>query len=194
LLQVYWNEDIEGSDNILIHTRTGATQVACEAAVWSTGLTNPNGSAILSSASKWFQYKIEFTATDTTVSNPRIYFTNGYVLSYEYHGGFTVAETSVNFLYSIGKRNFNMPGMDKMFKKIISRHAGFEGSFNIKWETENASGVFVISLDAYPIQWDSYFPSTAYGKEVNFEISKNDLYSFKVSEIKGLFSPQRTII
>ena len=82
----------------------------------------------------------------------------------------------------------------KIFKKIISRHVGSEGSFNIYWETENASGTFVIPLDTYPTQWNSYFPSTAYGKEVNFEIQKNDLYNFKVSEIKGLFSPHRTII
>ena len=87
-----------------------------------------------------------------------------------------------------------MPAMDKIFKKIVSRHVGDEGSFNILWETENDSGTFIIPLDTYPTYWDSYFPSDAYGKEVNFEIQKNDLYNFKVSEIKGLFSPHRTII
>lgn len=87
-----------------------------------------------------------------------------------------------------------MPSMDKIFKKIISRHVGETGSFNIIWTTENETGTFVVPLDSYPTQWESYFPSTAYGKEVNFEIQKNDLYSFKMSEIKGLFSPQRTII
>jgi len=194
LLNIFWNEDTEGSDDIILHTRTGIDQATCEGAVWSAGLTNPNGSDILSSASVWFQYKIEFTATDTQVSNPRVYFTDGYVVKYEYHGGITIAETSVNFRYVIGLRNFNMPSMDKIFKKIISRHVGEQGSFNILWETENASGSFVIPLDEYPTQWDSYFPSTAYGKEVNFEVQKNDLYSFKISEIKGLFSPHRTII
>jgi len=194
LLKIYWNESIVGLDNVILHTRTGIDQATCEGAAWSAGLTNPNGSEILSTASNWLQYKIEFSAADTTVSNPRVYFTDGYVIRYEYHGGFMIAETSVNFRYRIGLRNFNMPSMDKIFKKIISRHVGSEGSFNILWETENASGTFVIPLDSYPTQWDSYFPSTAYGKEVNFEVSKNDLYSFKVSEIKGLFSPHRTII
>jgi len=194
LLKIYWNETLVGSDDIILHTRTGLTQVACEAASWSAGLTNPNGSDILSSASSFLQYKIEFTATDSTVSNPRVSFTDGYVVKYEYHGGVTVAETSVNFRYRVGLRNFNMPSMDKIFKKIISRHVGEFGSFNVLWETENATGTFLVSLDDYPTQWDSYFPSTAYGKEVNFEVQKNDLYNFKMSEIKGLFSPHRTII
>ena len=194
LLQIAWNETLVGADDIILHTRTGSTQVACEAASWSPGLTNANGTDIPGGSSNFLQYKIEFTATDSTVSNPRVSFIDGYVVKYEYHGGTVVAETSVNFRYRIGLRNFNMPSMDKIFKKIISRHVGSEGSFNIIWETENASGSFTIPLDTFPTQWDSYFPSTAYGKEVNFEVQKNDLHDFKLSEIKGLFSPHRTII
>jgi len=194
LLKIYWNETVVSGDTILLHTRTGATQSAVEAASWSAGATNPNGSDITSTSADWIQYKIEFTAVDSTVNNPRVSFSNGYVVKYGYHGGVTVAETSVNFRYRIGLRNFNMPSMDKQFKKIISRHVGEFGSFNIYWETENANGTFIISLDSFPTQWDSYFPSDAYGKEVNFEIQKNDLNNFKVSEIKGLFAPLRTII
>ena len=194
LLRIFWNEVVTGSDNISLYTRTGATQALCEVATWSAALTNPNGTDIPSAALPWVQYKIEFTATNTTISNPRVYFADGFVVKYEYHGGFTLAETSVNFLYRIGKRNFNLPSMDKIFKKIISRHAGSTGSFNIWWATEHSSGTFVIPLDTYPTHWDSYFPSTAYGKEINIEVQKNDLYTFKISEIEGLYSPHRTII
>jgi hypothetical protein len=194
LLKIYWNETITGSDNVLVYTRTGTSQALCEAAAWSAALTNPNGSDIASTASNWLQYKIVFSATDTVVSNPRVYFTNGYVVKYEYHGGYTVAESSVNCRYEIGFRNFNEPELDKVFKKIITKHEGTEGSFTVSWETENASGEFVVSLSDYPEYWDSYFPSDAMGKEINFVISKNDLYSFRISELKGMFSPYGLII
>ena len=194
LLKIYWNEALTGSDTVLVHTRSGATQGACEAASWSSALTNPNGSVIASTANVWFQYKIEFTATDTQVSNPKVYFTNGYVVKYEYHGGITLAETSVNFEYGIGLRNFNEPSLDKVFKKIISVHEGDTGSFIVSWETENSSGTFVIDLTVFPEYWDSFFPSDAMGKNVNFTISKNDLNAFRVSEIKGIFAPFGVII
>lgn len=194
LLKIYWNEDISGSDDVLLHTRTGSSQTACEAAGWSSGLTDSNGSQIASTADVWFQYKIEFTATDTRVTNPQVYFTDGYVVRYEYHRGATSAETSVNFRYKIGFRNFNEPSLDKVFKKIITKHEGDTGSFTVSWETENSSGSFIISLDDYPLYWDSYFPSSAMGKDIDFEISKNDLETFRVSELKGIYSPYQVIL
>jgi len=194
LLDMYWNEDIEGADTVLVHTRTGATQSACEAASWSAGLTNPNGSLILSSAADWLQYKIEFTATDTTVSNPRVYFTNGYVVKYEYHGGVTIAETAVNFKYSTGDRNYSAPSLDKVFKKIVTTHNGTLGSFIVRWTTENSTGSFTIPLDEFPIRWDSYFQDDAMGQVIDFSIEKNDLNPFKLSEFRGHYSPYNIIV
>ena len=161
---------------------------------WEGALTNSNGSDITSTANIWLQYLIEFTATDTQVSNPRVYFTNGYVVKYDYHAGSTTSETSVNFEYGIGLRNFDEPSVDKVFKKAITKHKGDTGSFTVSWETENASGSFIIPLDKYPIYWDSYFQSDAMGKEIDFTVSKNDLNSFRISEIKGLYSPYNLII
>jgi hypothetical protein len=193
--KMYWNETLTGTDDVLIYTRTGTTKALCEAAAWSaTGLTDPNGSTITSTASTWLQYKIEFTATDTVVSNPKVYMTSGFALKFLYTRGATVFESSVEFIYSIGYRNFNAPFIDKLFKNIIVQHEGSNGSFKVQWETENASNEFVVDLLTYPSSWNSYFHDTALGKKMNLTFYKNDNYSFKVKEVQGLYSPQPVII
>lgn len=193
--KMYWNETVVGAnDDIRIYTRTGATQAACESAGWNGPLSDPNGSDITSTADVWFQYKIEFTADDTTLTNPRVYFTNGYAVRYTYHIGATNAETSVNFRYKIGFRNFDEPVIDKIFKKIATKHLGSDGSFTLLWETENANDQFIVPLTTYPSYWDSYFQSTAFGKEVGLEIVKNDVFAFRISEVEGLYSPAMVII
>lgn len=191
---IYWNEQITGNDNIIFKMRSGATEAACLAASYGTDLTNPNGSIIDTTANIWVQYIISFTAADSTVSNPRVYFTNGFAVKYTYHKGATNAETSVNFQYSVGFRNFDEPIMDKVFKKIATKHVGTQGSFALNWLTENSSDSFTISLANFPAYWDSYFQSTAMGREIDVEIVKNDLYPFRISEIEGLYSPYQYII
>jgi len=192
---LYWNETLATGDTILFHARVGATKATCEAASWTTtGYTNPNGSIIGETANVWFQYKIEFTAVDSTVSNPKVYFTNGYVVKYTYSKGATSAETSVAFVYDVGFRNFDTPMIDKFFKKIGTAHEGEEGSFDLDWETENSNDSFTIDLPSNQKRWDSYFQSTAFGREVKFKVYKNDLYDFRLSEIQGLYTESSVII
>jgi len=184
-----WNQTLTSSDAIEFYTRTGATQVTCEAAEWSTtALTNPNGSQISSAGNVWFQYKIEFDATDTTVSNPRVFFTNGYVTRYSFSRGSTIAETTVNFIYEIGFRNFDAPLSDKFFKKIGTVHEGTLGEVVFTWETEHATNSFTIPMTTYPKRWESYFHDTAIGREANFKITKTDLHPFRLSEVKGIYT------
>lgn len=187
--RMYWNEDIESSDNILIHTRTGATKVDCEAAAWSPGLSDPNGSVIASTANVWIQYKIEFTATDTTVSNPRIYMADGYIVKFVYQQGSTNVESSVEFIYQIGIRNFADPLSPKRFKKIATVHEGTFGSFKCQWETDEYDNEFIVDLQTYPKRWESFFHDTATGREIDLTFYKNDNYAFKLKEFKGLYSP-----
>lgn len=192
--KIYWNQTVGANDSVAVYTRTGATQATCEAATYSAALTDPNGSVIVSSVAPWIQYKIVFTVVDSTVSNPRVYFTNGYVVHFTYHAGATSGETSVNFQYSIGRRNFDEQSMDKIYKKIATKHTGTDGSFTVNWNTENASDSFIVSLNTNPDRWDSYFQSTAMGKELDLEIVKNDLFAFRISEIQGLYSPCMEIL
>lgn len=192
--KLYWNQTLTGVDTISFYTRTGIDQATCEAASWDGPFTDPNGSDITSTANVWFQYKIEFAAVSSIVTNPRVYFTNGYAVRYTYHIGATNAETSVNFIYKIGFRNFDEPVLNKIYKKIATKHVGSEGSFTLNWETENANDQFIVSLGSYPAYWDSYFQSTAYGREIGVEIVKNDNFSFRISEVEGLYSPTNIII
>lgn len=192
--KLYWNEVLVSGDDVLFYTRTGSTQALCEAATWDGPLTDPNGSDISSAADIWFQYKIELSAVTTVTSNPRVYFTNGYMVRYTYHIGATDAETSVNFQYKIGFRNFDEPGIDKIYKKIVSKHEGTLGSFTLAWETENSSDEFVVPLSTFPDYWDSFFQDTAFGKEISIEVNKNDLFAFRLSELEGLYSPAQLII
>lgn len=199
LSQMFWNEDIDDpvNDDVKFYMKTGATSTACAASTaWSTVMTNPNGSTIDATADEWAQYKIDLTCADSTASNPRVYFSDGYVVKYTYLVGATNAETSVNWLYKVGFRNFGEPFVDKIFKKITAVYEGEEGSLNVKWETENTStsSTFIVDLTSLQERWDSFFPSTAMGKEINLEFSKNDLYDFRLKEVKGLYSPMPVIL
>jgi hypothetical protein len=130
-----------------------------------------------------------FTAPDTTVSIPRVSFTNGFVVKMTYSKSASNAESAVAFKYETGFRNFNEPMFDKIFKKINSRHQGDTGSFDITWTTENATSTFTISLLTDPEKWKSYFPSDAMGTEVNFSVTKSDLNALRIKELYGVYSP-----
>jgi hypothetical protein len=188
MLNMFWNETLIEGDTILIHTRSGSTQSACESESWSTGLTNPNGSVITSDALLWFQYKIELTAVDTRVSNPRVYFTDGYVIKYTYEKGNVNAELSVNFIYSLGLRNFDAAMTDKVYKRIATTHEAINGSFIVTWATELATNNFTISISKNRRYWESFMHDTANGKEINYTVSKNDLFDFRLNEIGGTYT------
>lgn len=195
LKSLWWNELLVGTDNVLVYFRTGATQALCEAAAWVGPFTNPNAQDLSTvTAADWVQYRIVFSCTDTTVSNPRVYSANGFILKFSYSKGAAIAETSVEFIYDIGFRHFDQPMVDKIFQKIGSYHEGTEGSFKVEWETENASGEFIVDLTTSPERWSSFFPSDAFGKQIKIKVYKNDLYSFKLKELQGLYSPQPLII
>lgn len=197
LKTLWWNESLVGTDNILVYIRTGATQAICQAAAWMPvgGFTNPNAQSLATiTVAIWIQVKVEFSCTDTTVSNPKLYSADGYLLKFSYSKGAVQAETSVEFIYDIGFRHFEQPAMDKIHQLLISRHEGEFGSFSLYWETENASGTFTISLSSNPKRWQSFFPSDAMGKEVKFRVYKNDLYAFRLKELQGYYSPQPLLI
>jgi hypothetical protein len=191
-----------GNDIFKISLTSGGTEIAwaddgtgqLTFKKWEEDLTDPNGSTIATTTNIWFQYLIVLTAADTTLTNPQVYFTNSYVVKYTYNRSSTLAETSVNFTYDIGFRNFDLPFSDKFFKLIGTTHVGADGSYTLYWETENSSNSFSVSLETNPDRWQSMMHDTALGREINFNVSKNDLYSFRLNEIKGLFSPQPTIL
>ena len=192
--KIFWNEILTGADTVEFYTRTGATKAAAEAAGWSAVLSNPNGSVIASSADEWLQYKMTFTAADTTANIPRVYFTDGYAVKISYHKGTNNAETTVEFIYEIGVRNFDLPMADKVFKKIQTVHNGSDGLFLVKWVTENSSGTFTVDLTQNSQRWDSFFPDSAMGRDINFTIYKNDAYNFKLKELQGLYAPEPIIV
>ena len=198
MVKLWWNEALVGTDTVKVYFRTGNTLGSCTSSSWSAAFTNPNGVDISSiTANTYAQFKVDFMATDTTISNPRIYAADGYVIQYSYSRGLASAETSVEFIYEIGFRHFDQPMLDKIFKKIMTYHTGDitdQGIYIVYWETENSSGSFNVSLLTFSDHWSSYFPSDAMGKKINIKIYKNDLYAFKLHEIQGVYSPQPLII
>lgn len=161
---------------------------------WTGAYTDSNGSSISETASTWLQYAILFTCADTTVSRPQVYFADGYCLRFTYLRGAADAESSVEYIYSIGWRNMDEPDIDKIFKKIITVHEGTQGSLTVQWETENASNSFVVSLLTYPKRWSSFFHSTAMGQEILLTFYKNDTNDFVLKEIQGVYTPQPMLI
>lgn len=179
-------------DTVLIYFRTGATKAACEASAFTT--TTASNEVVSTAANVWVQYKVEFTAADTTVSLPKLYTSDGYMLKFSYRRSGTIAETAVEFIYDTGNLNFDEPLMDKIFKKLVSEHSGTKGSVKVSWETENASGSFTFDLSRYPKRWQTFFQSTAMGTTVKIRYYKNDLEDFTIKEFKGYLSPLPVVI
>ena len=205
LKKMFWNEVITSTTDAVMSTRTGAYLDAAGTApsatdggstmAWhATTLSNPNGSDIGSTAAKYLQYKIDLTADDTTSSNPKIYLANGYCLKYDYRQQGSDLDDSVEFRYKLGLRNFNLPMIDKILKKVLTRHDGSQGSFLVKWETEHSTGEFTVDLSNSGERWDSFFPSDATGQEVTLEIYKNDLNAFTLKELALLYTPEPLIM
>jgi hypothetical protein len=162
---------------------------------WDGPLSDPNGTEITSSAANWVQVGFWLSA-NSTAGSPRVYYSDQFVIKYDYRrgtGASSVAESSVPFIYQTGYRNFQAPIIDKIFKKIQSEHYGELGTFTIFWYTENSNGSFTIDLTTYNKRWDSFFPSTAFGKSLDIRVYKNDLNDFKMTELKGLWTPEPPI-
>lgn len=194
--KLFWNQQISGSsDTIQFYFRSGTTQANCLAASYQGPYTNPNGSDISANTNPtWVQYKIVFTCTDSRVTNPSVYFTGGYAVQYTYLQGASNAETSVNFIYSIGFRNLDNPTADKIYKKISTTHVGSAGSFTFGWVTENASGSMLVSLASNPTYWDSYFQPNAMGKQIDLMISQNDLNPLKIKQMELFYSGMQVVV
>lgn len=194
--KLFWNETLVGSDHLIVEFKTGATEAACIAASYGADATDPNGTLLsdYTTANLWIRYKITFTAADTRTSNPRMYFADGFLIKFFYSQSAVVAEDSVEFIYSLGYRNFDLPMMDKIHKKIEIIHEGSLGSFKVQWATENADDEFAVDLNAYPERWSSFFQDTAMGEKFNITIYKNDLHDFILKEINGFYSLEPLII
>lgn len=159
-----------------------------------TGAYTASSAIITNTANIWIQYMIALTAVDTTVSNPKVYMADGFVVKFNYTKLGTVAETSVEWIYDIGWRNLDAPMVDKILKKIVLYHSGTDGSFKIYWETENSTGEFEIALGSYPSRWNSFFPSNAMGKIIKLKFYKNDLNDFMLKELQAAFTAEPILI
>jgi hypothetical protein len=190
----YWNVlKYHSSDTVTAYLRTGASQVACEAAAWGTGMTESNGSTVGATPNVWVQFKFDFSL-NSTAGSARIYKTDGFVIKLLYkRSSGSIAESSVEFIHTVGNRNFDAPDIEKIFKKITANHSG-TGTYTITWTTENATGSFTIDMATNPSSWSSFFPSNAFGSKLNIQIYKSDLSAFKLKELKGLYTPEPIIV
>jgi hypothetical protein len=154
-----------------------------------------DGTTVQSVANVWFQYLFAFTATDTTVSNPRAFSSDAFVFRFFYEKGGVIAENAVEFIYDTGFINFNQPFEDKIYDKINTWHEG-EGTFDFTWETEHSTGSMNIDMDVAPTmkRWDSFFQDDAMGRRFRAKVTKNDLLPLVLKEMSGLYVSEPNII
>ncbi len=207
---MYWNEYLGLHGDVNIYTRNASTDALCQAASWSTGLTNPAGSPIVSTGGstdpndlKYFQFKIEMASTDTPnyAEFPYLYYANSCVVKFDYYKVQTNAETSVELIYRTGSRNFDLPLQDKIFRKIISVHekpdTGPAGYFNLSYDIDDGDGTSYafsnIDLELYPHRFESFFPDTAFGRAIRFQWYKNDIYDFKIKQLGVVMTSEPVI-
>lgn len=189
----YWNElKYHPDDVISVYMRSGADKAACEAASWGTEMTDPNGSDITAAANPWIQWKFVW-ALNSTLGSAEVIKSSGFLFKFSYKlsiGSF--AEANVEFVHRVGWRNFEAPDVDKIFKTIATNHSGV-GTYEVRWETENSSGAFIVDATANPVKWKSFFPSSAMGTKLDITIYKNDLSDMRIKEIKGYYTPEPLI-
>lgn len=202
---MYWNEYLGTYGDVNVYTRNASTDALCQAASWSTALSNPAGSPITSTGGssdpndmKYFQFKIVLSSTNTPsyIEFPYLYYANSYVVKFDYYKVQANAETSVEFIYRTGYRNFDKPFEDKVFKKIVSIHekadTGEAGYFSLSYDIdERSSYTFAnISLAQYPYRWESFFPDSAFGREIRYQWYKNDLYDFRIKQVGSVVTTE----
>jgi len=198
LINLYWNmRKHDDDDEVKFQIRTGATQVDCEAAAWYPATPNEwkNTPADMADATAdiWFQMRVVMECV-STAGSPRVYFSDGYVIKFNYRVGGSVAENAVEFIYDTGWRNFNEPFVDKIWKKIGVWLEATAGTLEVDWWTENSNGSFTIDLTTYTSRWESFLPSTAMGRELKLRLYKNDVEDLMVKEFKGLYTPEPIIV
>lgn len=180
---------------------------------WSaTELSDPSGSQIKAYLAdgttetsdpvnmKYFQFRVTITIAETQTPNvdyalsPYLYVLSTYMLKMTYVKTQAGAETAVEFKYRTGYRNFDTPLADKIFKKIISIHEGGDDptavddtvtiSYGLDYVATWPTFEFpAINLASNPRRWESFFPDSAFGRDINFQWYKNDIYNFKVKQI-----------
>lgn len=209
---MYWNETLGVYGDVQVYTRNG-TLANIGSAAWSTPLTSPTGSAIISTGCStnpadlaYFQFKVVFTSTDSShnyAEFPSCSKVGGYVVKMDYYKTASSVESSVEFIYRTGYKNFDEPFTDKTFKKIVSVHEGSEGLFDLAYDIDYEAGTSYgytvgdrfknIPLATYPKRWECFFPATAYGREIRFRYYKNDMYGFKIKQIAVLVNKEPVI-
>jgi hypothetical protein len=204
---ISWNESLGSYGNCLVYTRNADTSAHCAAGVWSSALTTPGGSTVVAyeytdgttvttdpTDMAYFQFKMVLSSTDSDnsyASFPYLYKTGGYLVKFEYYKTSSVAETSVEFKYRTGYRNFDQPLMDKIFKKMALVYDGSPGgNLTVSYDIDNEEGTSYtftdIALSTYKYKWESFFPSTAFGRSIRWNFYKNDAYDFKLKQIGAI--------
>lgn len=194
--RIYWHENLASVGgttygDVKVYTRGSDTSTDfttfTDDTGWSAAFTNPAGSDISGeTAYRYFQYKIVFSSTNGLYF-PYVYKADGYVVKLEYYKRETVAETSLEFRYRTGWRNFDLPMDDKIYRKLVSIHKGEEYTeYDLIIEADKQdtqeytfSG---INLGTNPYRFITNLPSNMYGKELRLEWYNNDAYKLTIQQ------------
>lgn len=160
---------------------------------WSNEITSSD-TIIAATPNTWVSYVVEFIAGDTTISNPTLTTANEFILEFSYRRSGTIAESSVEFIYSTGRMNAGEPAIDKIYRRIASDHTGASGQVQVTWATENATNAWMFDLSAFPNKWSSFFHDQAMGEMLSITYYKNDLYDFTLRQFKIQYAPQPIIM
>lgn len=206
---IYWNQFLGQYGAINVYTRNASTSSGCSSAIWSSALTNPAGSPIVSTNGsgdpvdmQYLQFKVVMTTQQTQIPNPDytqfpyLFLGSSYVIKFDYFKAFSAAETAVEFIYRTGYRNFDSPLVDKIYKKIVSIHEGIEGTFDLTYDLDNEEGqsyTYTVDLAQNPHRWESFFPDTAFARSIRFKWYKNDVNDFKIKQIGAVIEEEPVI-
>jgi hypothetical protein len=183
---MYWYEEIDSfySQDVLFYVRTATTEAGLAAAPWSSSMSSPGGSSMVTAgatARDWLQWKVDFS-TSTAGYTPYVYRPDNtdYAVRLTYDETANPAETDLTMRWRSGWRNLEAPEIDKIFQKVILYYYtdATTGTLTFFWEVRGrgeTSGSINIDLEAYPKRYECFLPQEAYGKELRFTLQNSNI-------------------
>ena len=189
--KAYWNETVPAAGgNVTLKFRAGSSSSNCEAAGWSSTVSDPSGSDISNATADTFvQYYVSMDTTNLAYT-PTLYRANNYVIRFTYNTRGTTAETTIPFVYRSGWTDLGFPGYKKTIRKIYAYHTSAEtGTYDIELETyAGDTDEFEIDLSEYPDQYTDYITSGALtGELFRLNVRESSLNPFAFRNLIVMF-------
>lgn len=195
--KLYWNEVIpSGGGDVTFDMRVGGTLGEIQAASWTTGFTNSNGSDIsVVTADTLVQYRANMTTTNIQ-QTPNLILDKGYVVKLTYGVSGMTNETTIPMRWRSGWQDYGYPGFVKELRKFYIYYDwpdNTAGTLTVTFRSKDGeTDTFTIDLLEHPDYYIDYFPDgNMVGELIEMEINESSLNPLKIEKAIVMYGVER---